>query len=162
MQSTKRLLGPMLALALCSVALGCAMTRLMMRSEGVEHEAYPSEIPLCQSQELPYFDIELSELIPTEIEQGERANHRLTYVMCPEKPTQSMPGTLTKQILHKGEPIELYRSEEPFDLEEGRWTIDHFIVFPPDTAPGAYALEVVFAYEGGEVRRVSSFIVEPK
>ncbi len=145
-----------------TIVLGCAQARLMFREEGRVREAYVSEIELCQTQELPYFDLELSEIVPREIEQGGRANHRMTYVLCPENPTETISGTLTTEILHKGKPIELYNREEAYDLEEGRWTIDAFIDFPLDIPSGAYALQVVFSYEEGELRKVSPFTIEAK
>ncbi len=142
---------------------GCSSLRVQMRKPGERNKTMPAKVLVeyhCDKRELPFFEIEENELLPEKARPGAKLNHRIIYVMCPERPTEVVAGTLETRILFKGKVI--FEEAIDHELKPGRWVVDTFIPLPAKANPGVYALEVEFRSRRGNLAERSDFIVEPE
>jgi len=137
-----------------SLALGCASVTNYLgrpfRKPGERLWSFPEKVWAeyqCDAQPLPYFEIERFELHPKRVEPGEKFAHRLVYVLCADKPTGVVTGTLQTRIMYRGKPI--VSRDESYDLKPGRWAVYALVELPPVAEVGIYAFELDF--RGGPV-----------
>ncbi|MDJ0865173.1 MAG: hypothetical protein QNK03_03625 [Myxococcota bacterium] len=156
-----------LVLLACAVlAPGCTTFGGLQRSwrdPGEQLEAFPEKVWEqydCGEQELPFFKIEKSQLVPKRLQAGEDFNHRWVYALCPDRPTAVIAGTLDTTILFRGEPI-VRQLDESFEFKPGRWTVDAFVTIPEQAEPGIYSLVLAFAGTGMDFTERFTFAVEP-
>jgi len=154
------------ARAVASVALlsllGCAQLQFHLREPGEVNRGFPEEVAAeydCAERSLPFFQVELDQLVPDRVAPGHEFNHRLQYVVCPVEATQVVRGTLHTRILFRGEAI--HAEASPRELLPGRWVVDEFIRLPSDARPGIYALQSEFESPHGRFDARSTFLVEP-
>ena len=149
--------------AVCT--FGCASLRWQfeksLRQEGTVNRAFPEvvwEEYDCAQRELPFLEIETSELIPPEVSPGSDFNHRLVYALCPRRATEVVSGDLQTRILFKGHAIhrETHRS---YELRPGRWRVDTFVEIPAEAEPGIYAHELEFSSRHIQFERTATFLV---
>ena len=150
---------------ICSIVLvaGCASIRFSLREPGVVHKTFADKVAReyhCDKRPLPFFEFEKSELVPEKIKPGREFNHRIVYVLCPERPTGVISGKLHTRILNRGEAIKHEVVE--MELQEGRWVVDTFITLPESAEPGAYAMQVTFDSDKGDLETIGSFVVLSK
>ncbi len=158
---------PKVIAAVCALALlsGCASVRWAvqksMRQEGLVNQAFPEivwEEYGCNDQDLPFFQIETNELIPPKVKPGGDFNHRITYALCPARPTEVLAGRLDTQILYKGKPI--YReTNDAYEFMPGRWRIDTFVEIPETAPPGVYSYQMEFESKSLKFERGLTFLV---
>ena len=154
------------ARALTSLAvmslLGCAQLQFHLREPGEVNRGFPEEVAAeydCAKRRLPFFEVELDQLVPDRVAPGREFNHRLQYVVCPVEATEVVRGTLHTRILFRGEAI--HSETSPRELRPGRWVVDEFIRLPSDAQPGIYALQSEFRSPHGHFDARSTFLVEP-
>ncbi len=149
-----------LALALAS-STSCAFFTLQLREPGHHNKAFPDEVAEeyhCDKRPLPFFRIEANELVPRRVKPGSEFNHRLIYVLCPERPTAVLPGTLRTRVLFEGRII--VEDSVQQKLRPGRWVLDSFVAMPADVEPGLYAMDVRFRSSRGDLESQVDFIVK--
>ena len=138
--------------AVCALVLlsGCTSVRWAvqksLRREGLVNQAFPEAVwndYSCDDQELPFFRIETNELIPPRVKPGGEFNHRITYALCPARPTEVLTGTLDTQILYKGKPI-FQETNAAYEFLPGRWRLDTFVEIPASVEPGVYSYQIEF------------------
>jgi hypothetical protein len=113
----------------------------------------------CDKRERPFVHAESMEILPEMIKPGGRVNYRLTYVMCPTRPSEVIKTRMARRMLFKGEQV-ARNVNESFELKPGRWVVDSFFTLPADTPLGVYALEVDFeAPKDHPHKKVRSFVV---
>jgi len=99
------------------------------------------------------------EVVPQMIKPGARVNYRLSYVMCPRKPSETIKTSLQRRILFRGEQV-ARDVKDDFELKPGRWVVDSFFTLPTNSPLGVYALEVGFKMpNGGAHNKARSFVV---
>ena len=90
---------------------------------------------------------------------GGRVNYRLTYVMCPLKPSETIKTSVQRRMFFKGGQV-ARNVNDAFELKPGRWVVDSFFTLPTNSPLGVYALEVGFETpNGGAYKKVRSFVV---
>ncbi|MCH2171159.1 hypothetical protein MK489_10280 [Myxococcota bacterium] len=146
-------------------ALGCANLRWQveksLRQEGTVNRAFPEVVwdeYNCEKRDLPFLEIETSELIPPEVEPGGDFNHRLVYALCPRRATEVVSGDLHTRILFKGRAIH-QETHSNYELRPGRWQVDTFVEIPLEAEPGVYAHEVEFSSRHARFERTITFLV---
>lgn len=153
--------GLALALALAA-STGCAFVTLQLREPGHRNKDFPDQVAEeyhCDKRPLPFFQIETNELVPRRVRPGGEFNHRLIYVLCPEKPTAVVPGTLHTRVLFEGKTI--VEDSVQQKLRPGRWVLDSFVAMPENVEPGLYAMDVRFRSERGDLDSQIDFVVKP-
>jgi len=157
---------PKVIAAACALVLlsGCASIRWAvqksLRQEGLVNLALPEAVWKeygCDEQDLPFFEIETYELIPRKVKPGGEFNHRITYALCPARPTEVLAGKLNTQILYKGKPI--LEENDPYEILPGRWRIDTFVEIPETAPPGIYSYQLKFASRTMKFERRLTFLV---
>jgi len=155
----------LLASALC---LGCAAARWSLlkpfREPGEKLESFPDVVWReydCGNQSRPFFIIEKNELTPQTLSAGGDFGHRLVYIMCPERPTEVVQGTLSTRIRFKGNPI-VEQTDPRYEIKPGRWVVDALVHLPEQAERGIYAYEL--AFESAQLRfdKSLTFVVEPR
>ncbi len=144
---------------------GCTTVRWAvqksMRREGIANVSFPEAVWEeygCSEQELPFFQIETNELIPLRVRPGGEFNHRITYALCPARPTEVIEGVLETRILYRGKAIFNHVSEQ-HEFLPGRWRVDTFVEIPGDATPGIYAYELLFTSDVLRFDRHLTFLV---
>jgi hypothetical protein len=113
----------------------------------------------CSNRERPFIHAESMEVLPEMIKPGGRVNYRLTYVMCPMKPSEVIKTRVARRMLFKGEQV-ARNVNDSFELKPGRWVVDSFFTLPANTPLGVYSLEVDFEAPNGHAhKKVRSFVV---
>ena len=113
----------------------------------------------CAERERPFVRVEAMEVMPEMIKPGGRVNYRLTYVMCPVKPSEVIRTSVHRRMLFRGEQV-AGNVNDAFELKPGRWVVDSFFTLPKNSPLGVYALEVGFETPNGQAhKRVRSFVV---
>jgi hypothetical protein len=113
----------------------------------------------CSHRALPFFKIERTELVPNRLRPGQEFDHRLVYVLCPERPTEVTQGSLDTRILFRGRPI-VSEHDPSYELRPGRWIVDAFVEVPAQAEVGVYSMELEFASSALRFRRSLTFAVE--
>ena len=112
----------------------------------------------CASRKLPFIQIIDNELLPTQVVPGEKMNHHLVYVMCPENPTEISTGTLHREVMYKGKLLSDDDSEI-IEFKPGKWSVDAFLKIQLTAEPGAYSLTMRFENNDFEYQKSLSFLV---
>jgi hypothetical protein len=113
----------------------------------------------CAQRERPFVWVESMEVVPEMIKPGGRVNYRLTYVMCPLKPSETIKTSVQRRMFFKGGQV-ARNVNDAFELKPGRWVVDSFFTLPTNSPLGVYALEVGFETpNGGAYKKVRSFVV---
>jgi hypothetical protein len=156
------------SLLIALLSLGCASLRWSFqkafRDEGIVNESFPElvwEEYDCETQKLPFFIIEKNELVPPKVEAGGEFNHRMVYVMCPDRATAVVPGRMSTRIHFKGHAI-VDDTDDAYEIKPGRWVVDAFVEIPEDAEPGVYAYEVEFSGKGVAFDKSLTFLVEER
>ncbi len=113
----------------------------------------------CAERSLPFFIVELDELVPPRVRAGGEFNHRMVYALCPAAPTQVVSGGLSTRIRFRGEPI-FHETEAVYELRPGRWRVDTIVEVPDHAEPGVYAYEIEFASASLRFERGLTFLIE--
>lgn len=113
----------------------------------------------CGARKLPYFVVEESDIAPKRLRRGQEVKHRLVYSLCPEKPSQVVPGTLALGVYFKGKKVfeDIDRNAE---MKPGKWRVDSIITIPPQADAGVYSIKAEFRSKKVSFDRSVSFIVE--
>jgi hypothetical protein len=155
-------------LLLAGLATGCAGLRWSvqkaLREEGARLADFPEAVAAeygCASRELPFFEIEQSEILPPRVRAGGEFNHRLVTVLCPARPTEVEIGTLVEEIRFRGRIVH-GETRERFEIRPGRWILDAMVELPPDAEPGVYAYELRFSAPHVAFEQRWTFSVEPR
>jgi hypothetical protein len=142
--------------AVALIVSGCASVRWgiqkSLRDPGERLETFPEvvwEEYDCETQKRPFFSMEKNELVPRRLKAGKAFNHRMVYVMCPQKATEVIEGRLQTRIRFEGDPI-VRETTDDYTLKPGRWVVDSEILLPEAAAHGVYAYELTF--ESGPVK----------
>ena len=157
-EMTRRLLA--VSLGLLWIGSGCTAIRLSVRDPGETNKTMPDPVASeyhCEKRQLPFFELERAELLPERVKRGKEINHRIVYVMCPERPTEVVKGSLDTRILFRGQAI--FSEVIDQELKPGRWIIDTFIPLPEQAEPGVYALQLEFRSRQGKFASRSDFVV---
>lgn len=155
------LAGVVTAVVGLSAAWGCAQVSLTQREPGAKLVTFPGKVAeeyKCSERQLPFFEVEVSELSPHTIRPGSKIQHRFIYVMCPSRISGVIPGTLTTRIHHRGKPI--YTNMTRHELQPGRWAVDATITLPKAAASGIYTLEARFKSRSGGFNAQADFLIE--
>jgi hypothetical protein len=113
----------------------------------------------CDERERPFVRVEAMEVVPEMVKPGARVNYRLTYVMCPRKPSETIKTSLQRRLLFRGEQV-AHNVNDAFELKPGRWVVDSFFTLPTNSPLGVYALEVYFRTPDGKAQtQARSFVV---
>jgi hypothetical protein len=151
-----------------SLACGCAGVRWSLqkalRDPGEVLQSFPEEVWQeydCDHQRRPFFVIESNELVPPVVHSGGDFNHRLVYVMCPDRPTEVISGKLDTRIRFRGLPL-VRQSDASYEIKPGRWVVDSFVELPDDADPGIYAFELAFQGQGLSFERKLTFHVRAR
>ena len=113
----------------------------------------------CAERERPFVRVESMEVVPEMIKPGGRVNYRLTYVMCPRHPSETVKTSVQRRMLFNGGQV-AQNVNDAFELKPGRWVVDSFFTLPTNSPLGVYALEVGFVTpDGGAHKTVRSFVV---
>lgn len=140
---------------------GCTFVVLKLRQPGHHNKAFPESVATeyhCDKRPLPFFQFEQNELVPNRIDPGDEFNQRLVYVLCPQRPTAVVPGTLRTRVLFEGETILEEQVEQK--LRPGRWVLDSFVTLPETASPGLYAMDVTFESGEGRLHSQIDFVVK--
>ena len=133
-----------------------------LRKPGEQITASPDQVWQdfdCRKRERPFVRTESMEVVPEMIKPGGRVNYRITYVMCPTKPSEVIRTRVSRRMLFKGEQV-AHNVNDAFELKPGRWVVDSFFTLPKDSPLGVYALEVSFdAPNGLGHKKVRRFVV---
>jgi hypothetical protein len=153
-------------LALALLALGCAgvvgNVRKSFREPGQHFEAFPEEVwneYECEGRVLPFFKIERIELVPRKLRAGAEFNHRIVYVLCPERPSEVLAGTLHTRILFRGRAL-VSESDPAYEFKPGRWIVDAFVSVPERAEAGIYSMELGFEGSALSFEESRTFLVE--
>lgn len=149
-----------LGLALLLLGSGCAAITLRLREPGESNRTMPDAVATeydCAKRALPFFELERVELLPQRVKRGKEINHRIVYVMCPQRPTEVVHGTLDTRILFRGKSI--FSEAIEHELKPGRWVVDTFIPLSEQVEPGVYALQFDFRSRQGQLSARSDFVV---
>ncbi len=133
-----------------------------LRKPGQQLETFPDKVSEeydCARKRLPFFKIEVNELVPPRIKPGSELNHRLIYVMCPARRTGVITGKLATQIRFRGRAI-LSDTIPRFEIKPGRWVIDSFIRLPEFAETGIYALDMRFSHQTLKFAKSLTFLAE--
>jgi hypothetical protein len=151
-----------LAAAAClSTIFGCTTVQLMTRTAGERLLDFPEPVAeeyRCTKRRLPFIEVETSELIPKRMHPGDRLNHRFVYVMCPERVSGVIAGTLHTRIQYRG--VTVHSDSIKKDLKPGRWVVDSFVTLPEQAKTGIYAIEARFVGPKGRFSFHSDFLVD--
>jgi hypothetical protein len=151
-----------LAAVVCLGAmLGCSAIERKLREPGEQLATFPGSVADeydCAQRRLPFIEVEQAEIIPSRVRAGGRLNHRFVYVMCPERASGVIEGTLYTSILFKGKTV--HSDDVQWELQPGRWVVDSFISLPGLAKPGMYALSARFESQRGGFSFQSDFLVE--
>ncbi len=155
------------ALLLAALAgIGCAgmfwSLEKAFRKPGERLTTFPEKVSAeydCPNKDLPFFSIEENELIPRRMKPGGEFNHRLVYVMCPDRPSAVITGRLETRIHFRGEAI-VRETITAYHLKPGRWVVDAFIQLPPEAEAGIYSFELDFSSRPVKFAKVLNFVVE--
>jgi hypothetical protein len=150
---------------LVTVATGCSAIYQQIvataRQPGEQIASTPEKVwneLNCAKRNRPFVQFENMEVLPEMIKPGGRVNYRLTYVLCPLKPSEVVKTRLVRNMLFKGERV-AGNVKDSFELKPGRWVVDSFFTLPQDAPFGVYALEVNFEASGAQLKQVRSFVV---
>jgi len=150
----------LVALAGCSALYQQAVAAI--RQPGDHIATTPDQVWLdfrCTERKRPFARVESMEVVPQMIKPGARVNYRLSYVMCPRKPSETIKTSLQRRILFRGEQV-ARDVKDDFELKPGRWVVDSFFTLPTNSPLGVYALEVGFKMpNGGAHNKARSFVV---
>jgi hypothetical protein len=153
-------------LSMAATASGCSVLHQQIiaaaRHPGEQVATPPDQVWRefdCGRRERPFVHIETMEVLPEMIKPGGRANYRLIYVMCSDKPSDVLRARVVRNMRFKGESV-AHNVKDSLTLKPGRWVVDSFFTLPPETPTGVYALEVgVEASNGYTQKKVRSFVV---
>ena len=160
-------------IALCVALLlasssGCASLRWDLkksfRKPGEKLATFPEivwEEYDCDTQQRPFFIIEENELVPPLVYPGGEFNHRMIYVMCPRKSTQTVQGELQTRIRFRGDPI-VSKKTVTFEIKPGRWVVDAEVALPDQAEPGIYAYELAFRGPHLRFNKSLTFVVKAR
>lgn len=115
----------------------------------------------CDQRDLPYIQIENSEVIPVRLKAGQRINHHMIYSMCPRGPTEVVPTRLVRHIYYKGTVI-FQDANADFELKPGRWSVDAFVTVSDKAEPGIYSLEIELNTDKEKMTENTNFVVVEK
>ncbi|MFO1428663.1 MAG: hypothetical protein U1F76_00760 [Candidatus Competibacteraceae bacterium] len=97
----------------------------------------------CETKQLPLVILESNSLSPATVSAGQQQiNHLVNYVVCSEKNSGVIKGTINTKLYFRGKLITQNRRNVEF--KPGRWSIVGVIPIPPNAKPGTYDLRTEF------------------
>jgi hypothetical protein len=102
--------------------------------------------------------LEEVQVLPDVVTPGKEINQRIQYAFCPFAPSETLPGSITRTVLFKGN--EMFRDTTAYEFKPGTWTVDVFIGIPKEAKGGVYALNIALHYGNETLKESNSFIVK--
>lgn len=106
----------------------------------------------CSTSKLPLMIIENNYLKPATVAVGQRQiNHYITYALCPEQGSSSIPATLKSEIYFNNRLV--VTNQKPLQLKPGGWLMSGVIELPPTPKVGTYQLRTEIVEPSGKRHR---------
>jgi hypothetical protein len=113
----------------------------------------------CDTKPLPFFRVDLDEVIPPVLRPGGTMTHRLVYAMCPATPGQVIQGPFRTNVYQSSQLVRS-NTENNYMIHPGKWVVDTQITIPREEPPGVYVLENGFTAAGASFKSSIGFVLK--
>ncbi len=112
----------------------------------------------CSQGDTRFF-VEKSDIIPSQVEPGDKIKHVVQYALCAPSDSVTFQGMVSRKIKFKGKERKITSEAETETFKAGVWTFTAYIEVPDNAPDGVYTLETIIRFEDKQITRSGVFTV---